>query len=101
MAATAKKLPRPVTTGDLYLAAILAELSEIRLALSGQPDPAPQPQPVAAIVGDFIQPDYPGAQALADAGITSLDQVPTSQAALVKISGIGPATAKAILAHDS
>lgn len=49
-----------------------------------------EPEPIGA--------DFPGAIALARAGITHLDQVPRDEAALIAISGIGKATAEDILA---
>ena len=91
-------LPRPVTTDQQYLAAILAELQGLRADAAAQA--------AAASAGDLVElrglpipADFPGAEALAEAGVVYLEAVPRDGDALVAIPGIGRATAGKILAR--
>lgn len=52
-------------------------------------------EPAAAEIP--LPADFPGADALAAAGITTLEAVPQDGATLTAIKGIGPATANQIL----
>jgi len=91
-----KPLPRPVSTTDFYLAAILGELQKLN---------APQPADDTGLV-DLREParqytplpeEFPGRSELLAAGIDALEDVPRKGEALKKISGIGPVTANQIL----
>lgn len=90
------KLPRPVTIDQHYLAAILAELRDIRPA---QTVAEPQPGDLVALRGvkTPVPPDFPGAEALAEAGIDCLEAVPRDGDQLVALPGIGKVTAGRIL----
>ena len=94
MAAT-RNLPRPVTTTELYLAAILDELQK-------QPQPELPPgktvlKELPVVVSSAIPPTFPGVKALNEAGIYDYDDIPRTEAGLLAIRGIGAATAEAIL----
>ena len=95
------KLPRPVTISDLYLAAVLDELKAIKLQLvQPEPEPVDSGEVVLKEPGLVYTPlpdDLPGKDALNEAGIVYLENVPTTGAALVVIPGIGNATANKIL----
>ena len=92
------ELPRPVTVADIYLAAVLDELRAIKSELI-QPEPEP-------VDGDEIElkedksrifRNFPGHDALAEAGIVYMEDVPETGDELVAIPGIGTATANKIL----
>ena len=99
------ELPRPVTVADIYLEAVLDELKAIKLQLV-QPEPEPEPE---LVDGDEIElkelaqdkprifKNFPGHDALAEAGIIYMEDVPETGADLVAIPGIGNATANKIL----
>lgn len=91
-----RPLPRPVSSTDLYLAAILDELQKL----------AVQPQPGAGDLVDLREPakqytplpeDFPGRDALLEAGIDALEDVPRKGKDLTAVSGIGKVTANQIL----
>ena len=100
-------LPRPVTTADKYLAAVLDKLDAIHAELvkpepepaandtvelrEVEPEPEPKPEPTP------LPEDFPGYDALTEAGIIYYETVPRRGEELVKIPGIGPATANKIL----
>lgn len=99
-----RPLPRPVSSTDFYLAAILGELQ--KLTAQAQPVGA-QPQPVGDLV-DLREPakpatplpeDFPGRDALLAAGIDVLEDVPRSGNGLTAVSGIGKVTANQILTY--
>ena len=85
-------LPRPITTTDFYLAAILDELRGLRADLAQPPETAEIELRETPLPGDF-----PGYEALVAAGITSLELVPNDGDALMGIKGIGRVTANQIL----
>jgi hypothetical protein len=95
-------LPRPVTIDQHYLAAIYGELLGLRADMAAQATAVSGPPP-----GELIQlrepaltplpADFPGAEALAEAGIVYLEAVPRDGDALVAIPGIGKVTAGRIL----
>jgi hypothetical protein len=97
-------LPRPVTIDQHHLAAILAELRGLRADMAAQATAVSDPPP-----GELIQlrepaltplpADFPGAEALLEAGTLYLETVPRDGDALVAIPGIGKATAGKILAR--
>jgi hypothetical protein len=106
-----KKLPRPVSTTDFYLKAVLDELQGLRADLAGEkpevtPDglielreplvvealPLAEPEEVTALPDDF-----PGRDALAAAGYANLEDVPRTGSKLTAVSGIGKVTANQIL----
>lgn len=100
-----KPLPRPVTTPDYYLAAILDELKAIHAQLD-RPEPEPEPAAVEDAEVEIKEPapvltplpdDFPGKAPLEEAGIIYLETVPVKGDELVKIPGIGGATANKIL----
>jgi hypothetical protein len=97
-------LPRPVSVTDFYLAAILAKLDELGqsppIEYSVEVDPnvvvlkePEKPEPVYTLLPD----DFPGKDALEEAGVIYLEDVPQLGADLVEIPGIGRATANKIL----
>jgi hypothetical protein len=99
-------LPRPVTIADKYLAAVLDELQALRADFV-------QPEVVTAQAGDTaelreVEPEpepvltplpeeFPGYDALTEAGIIYLETVPRKGDELVMVPGIGKATANKIL----
>ena len=94
-------LPRPVTVSDLYLAAVLDELRLIKAELI-----QPEPEPVDGDEIELKEPaqnkprifrNFPGYDALAEAGIIYMEDVPETGNELVAIPGIGTATANKIL----
>jgi len=97
-----RPLPRPVSSTDLYLAAILGELQKLN---------APPPADDTGLV-DLREPaaevslpddlpgradDLPGRDQLFAAGYTTLESVPRKGKELTAVSGIGPVTANQIL----
>lgn len=90
-----KPLPRPVTATDHYLAAILGELKAQRPSVNNDGLVALR-EPSSP--GSPLPDDFPGLDALAEAGIVYLETVPRDGDALVAIPGIGKATAGKILA---
>lgn len=111
-----KQLPRPATSTDLYLAAILAELramnadhlaelqgigqalqagTAVTNVLTSELVDIREPAPAA---GTELPDDFPGRDALVTAGFSTLESVPADGDALVKIEGIGKVTAGKILA---
>lgn len=94
-------LPRPVTIDQHYLAAILAEIQGLRADMAAQATAVSGPPPgeLVELRGMPIPDDFPGAEALAEAGIIFLETVPRDGDALVAIPGIGKATAGKILAR--
>jgi endonuclease III len=95
-------LPRPVTTADKYLAALLDELKAIHDELV-KPEPQPEEEEtvelreVEEVVLTDLPQDFPGYDALTEAGIIYLETVPRNGDELVEIPGIGKATANKIL----
>lgn len=93
-----RPLPRPVSSTDFYLAAILGELQK----LTAQP-PADDPglvdlrEPVRQYTP--LPEDFPGKDALLAAGIDVLEDVPRSGNGLTAVSGIGKVTANQILTY--
>lgn len=85
-------LPRPITTTDFYLAAVLDELRGLRADLAQPPETAEIELRETPLPGDF-----PGYEALVAAGITCLESVPNDGDSLVQIKGIGKVTANQIL----
>lgn len=94
-------LPRPVTTADKYLAAVLDELKAIRDELI-QPAPVDdgtvelrevEPEPALTPLPE----EFPGYDALVEEGIVYLETVPLKGEDLIAIPGIGAATANKIL----
>ena len=95
-------LPRPVTVSDLYLAAVLDELRLIKAELI-QPEPV-EPEPDREIelreapqVFTALPDNFPGYDALMEAGAIYVETVPRKGADLIEIPGIGTATANKIL----
>lgn len=86
-----RRLPRPVTTQEQYLAAILAQLRGEQLD-TPETDVIDLREPKASIPDDF-----PGRDSLVKAGFETIEQIPRDGDALVKIKGIGKATAGQIL----
>jgi len=97
-------LPRPVTVSDIYLAAILDKLDQLSqsppVEYSIEVDPSvvalkepKKPEPVYTPIPD----DFPGKDALEEAGVLYLETVPRLGADLIEIDGIGKATANKIL----
>ena len=91
-----RPLPRPVSSTDFYLAAILGELQKLN---------APPPTGDTGLV-DLREPaveatplpeDFPGHDALIAAGYTVLEMVPRKGKDLTAVSNIGPVTANQIL----
>lgn len=91
-----RPLPRPVSSTDFYLAAILGELQKLN---------APPPADDTGLV-DLREPakqytplpeNFPGRDALLAAGIDALEDVPRKGKELTAVSGIGPVTANQIL----
>ena len=105
-----RPLPRPTSGTELYLAAVLDELRLIKAELI-QPEPEPVEggaeielkEPVnhswvgVAVISNPLPDDFPGKDALEQAGIISLGEVPRLGADLIEIPGIGTATANKIL----
>lgn len=100
-------LPRPVTTSELYLAAILDEIRGLRSdgspVVATAPGPIELREPVVELepVGTPIPDGFPGLDALTKAGIETIEQIPRDGDSLVEIKGIGKATAGQILAELS
>jgi hypothetical protein len=103
-----KPLPRPVSSTDFYLAAILGELQkqnaqpedadaeaagmiELREPLVVEALPLAEPDPTP------LPDDFPGKAALETAGIAYLEDVPRTGKELTAVSGIGTVTANQIL----
>lgn len=84
----------PVTTVEVYLYDIAFSLRELVDALQQPPLP-PSAEP--ELIGTPLPEDFPGRDALAEAGIITLEEVPTDGDALVAIKGIGQVTAGQIL----
>ena len=91
-----RPLPRPVSSTDFYLAAILGELQKLNAppptgdtGLVNLREPAVEATP--------LPEDFPGRDALIAAGYTVLEMVPRKGKDLTAVSGIGPVTANQIL----
>ena len=95
-------LPRPVSIDQHYLAAILAELRALRADMATTAVSAPQPGELIdlrELAGTPVPADFPGAEALAEAGIVYLEGVPRDGDSLVALPDIGKATAGRSLAR--
>jgi len=104
-----RPLPRPVSTTDIYLKAVLDELKGLRSDLTAKPETAPagtielretlviEAPPPAEPEATPLPDDFPGKAALEAAGIVTLEDVPRSGKALTAVSGIGSVTANQIL----
>ncbi len=94
-----RPLPRPVSTTDFYLAAILGELQKQNAQAQPVDDsglidlrePARQYTP--------LPEEFPGRDALLAAGIDALEDVPRKGQDLTAVSGIGKVTANQILTY--
>lgn len=93
----------------MYLAAILAEVQELRAEVAGLAPAAAapgetvvinitEPAPGPTAVAYPLPEDFPGRDALIAAGIDDLAAVPADGDQLVAIKGIGKVTAGQILA---
>ena len=100
------ELPRPVTTADKYLAAVLDELKAIRDELVQPALEQPEDDTVELREVEEAEPEpeltpipeeFPGYDALVKEGIIYLETVPLKGEALIAIPGIGVATANKIL----
>lgn len=93
-------LPRPVTTTDLFLAALLTEIRGLRADMAQAAVSAP-PGDLVNIKepGTPLPAGFPGLDALAEAGIVYYEAVPRDGDALTAIPGIGRVTAGKILAE--
>lgn len=89
------KLPRPVTTAEKYLAAILDALQQGQEQVAD--DETVELREVEQPIYTDLTKDFPGYDALVKAGIIYLESVPRNGDALVEIPGIGKATANRIL----
>ena len=94
-----RPLPRPASTTELYLAAILQELKGLHADLVPQEVEGelvelrePEPQQLTPLPEEF-----PGRAALLEAGIDALEDVPRKGKQLTAVSGIGTVTANQIL----
>ena len=111
-----RPLPRPVSSTDFYLAAILGELQKLNAppptgdtGLVDLREPAVEatPPPTGdtglvdlrepAVEATPLPEDFPGRDALIAAGYTVLEMVPRKGKDLTAVSGIGPVTANQIL----
>ena len=93
-------LPRPVTSQDFYLAAVLDELRQVKALLT--PPAAPERETVELrepALGTPLPDDFPGYDKLVEAGILFLESVPRDGDTLTAIDGIGKVTAGRILAY--
>jgi hypothetical protein len=100
-------LPRPVSVTDFYLAAVLDELKFISAELiQTEPEYAvtvggeielKEPEKLVEPVYTPLPDNFPGKDALKEAGVIYLESVPRLGADLVEINGIGAATANKIL----
>lgn len=96
-----RPLPRPTSGTELYLAAVLDELKAIKLQLV-QPEPEPDEGEEIELrevpqVFTVLPENFPGYDALTEAGVLYLEMVPRLGADLIEIPGIGKATANKIL----
>lgn len=99
-------LPRPVTTQDYYLAALLDEIKGLRDDLKQPSETAVSDDGLVDIrepapVGTPIPDGFPGRAKLIAAGIDTTEAIPRDGDSLVEIDGIGTATAGQILAELS
>ena len=105
-----RPLPRPVSSTDFYLAAILGELQKLNAppptgdtGLVDLREPAVEATPLPedlrepAVEATPLPEDFPGRDALIAAGYTVLEMVPRKGKDLTAVSGIGPVTANQIL----
>ena len=102
------RLPgRPTSGAEMYLAAILAEVQELRAQVADLAPAAPaetmvinitEPAPGPTAVAYPLPDDFPGRDALIAAGIDDLAAIPADGDQLVAIKGIGKVTAGQILA---
>ena len=105
-----RPLPRPVSSTDFYLAAILGELQKLNAppptgdtGLVNLREPAVEATPLPedlrepAVEATPLPEDFPGRDALIAAGYTVLEMVPRKGKDLTAVSGIGPVTANQIL----
>lgn len=95
-------LPRPVTTTDLFLAALLTEIRGLRADMAQTAVSAPPPPGDLVNIkepGTPLPTGFPGLDALAEAGIVYYEAVPRDGDALTAIPGIGRVTAGKILAE--
>ena len=103
-----KPLPRPTSTSEIYLAFILDALEDIKAELTkSEPEYAvtvggeielKEPEKLEITVTLTSLPDaFPGKDALEEAGVIYLEEVPRLGADLIEINGIGAATANKIL----
>ena len=95
-----RPLPRPVSSTDFYLKAVLDELQGLRADLAAKPEAAPDGlidlrEP--AVEATPLPEDFPGRDALIAAGYTVLEMVPRKGKDLTAVSNIGPVTANQIL----
>lgn len=92
-----KNLPRPVSTTDFYLAAILDELRSGGQVATDGDDAGPIELREPEAHSTPLPLTLPGRDALLAAGIETLENVPRTGKRLTAVSGIGKVTANQIL----